>query len=305
VNRHLLPGCVAIGIFALLGACAEDAFVSYDHLPKLVVQGRLSPDTSFQISITSSLSPVDPGEYIIPENMAVSLISSTGSVVDLYRENNLYVDPQAYPIAGESYFLIISAPGYARVEAQTSIPQSVQLAGTSKIANLRFVESEMTPDKMNLTYDLILDFMPDFDPHDKFFHFIFVQTTSINAGTATEPDIQEIAYYINPQFPDEDGFYQQHETGVLIDAEKTGASHSLAFSFVDYTLGDDEELGNLFIEVRTVTEEYYQYHTSLSRQLISRDDPFAEPIPVFNNVRDGSGNFSGFSRLVYQIPVVP
>ncbi len=294
---------MTIVFFALLGACAEDAFVSYDHIkPKIVVQGQLSPDTTFKISITSSLSPVDDGEYIIPEDMAISLINlSTGSVVNLYRENGLFVAPQSYPTAGHSYKLFIVAPGYQSIEAQTFIPQAVELEN-GRILNLRVEESEVTPDKMNVIYDLMLDFKPH---NHQYFHFSFVQTTTINVGTTNNPDMQERAYFINPQFPDEDGYYQHHETGVLIDAFKTGASSSLSFSFVDYTLGDIEELGNLLIEVRSVTPEYYDYFTSLTRQLISRDDPFAEPIPVFNNIKGGLGNLSGYNRLVYQIPIVP
>lgn len=295
--------CITLAVVALLSSCAEEAFVSYDHIkPKLVIQSHLSPDTTFKISITSSLAATDPSEYIIPDDLAVSLINlSTGSVINLYRENDLYVDPLAYPKAGQSYKLFVNAPGYNGIEAETTIPPTVELE-SGRVLNLRLEESEATPDKMNVIYDLELNFAPH---QHQFFHFSFVQTTTINVGTTEHPNMQERAYYINPQFPAEDGFYQHHETGVLIDEEKTGTSEALNFSFVDYTLGDIEELGNLYIEVRAVTKDYYNYHTSLARQLISRDDPFAEPIPVYSNIRDGLGNFSGFNKMLYQIPIVP
>lgn len=238
---------------------------------------------------------------MVPDGLAVSLISSSGSVVNLYRENDLYVDPQAFPVPGESYILIINAPGYKGIEAKTTIPQIVELE-SYRVLNLRMEESETTPDKMNLIYDLELNFAPH---EHRYFHFSFVQTTTINVGTVDNPNFQEQAYYINPEFPAEDGFYQHHETGVLIDEEMTGSSEMLNFSFVDYTLGDIEELGDMYIEVKSVTPEYYTYYTSLARQLISREDPFAEPIPVFNNIRDGLGNFSGFNRIAYPIPILP
>lgn len=294
---------LALAFTGMLVSCAEDAFIDYSSIkPKLVIQSRLSPDTSFQISITSSQSPIDQGQHIIPDDLAVSLINlSTGSVVNLYRENGLYVAPLTYPKAGESFKLFVTAPGFTTIETQTSIPQPVELEN-GRVLRLSVEESEVTPDKLNVTYDLFLNFKPH---NHQYFHFSFIQTTTINVGSSTEPQLEERAYYMNPQFPDEDGFYQHHETGVLIDARQTGTAQSLTFSFVDYTLGDFEELGNLFIEVRTVTPEYYHYHTSLSRQLISRDDPFAEPIPVYNNIEDGLGNFSGFSRMWYQIPIIP
>jgi hypothetical protein len=247
-------------------------------------------------------SPIDDDHYTLPPDAKVSIVSlSSGSVTELYLENGLFVAPQKKPVPGESYSIYVNAPGYF-VEATTSIPQPVELdVELSRIYNLRMEESELTPDKMNVTYDLFLAFK---NLNHKYFHFSFLQTSSINVGTASEPLIETIAYPINPQYPAEDGFYQHHETGVLVDATTTETTQGITFSFVDYTLGDTEELGKLYIEVKTVSKEYYLYHSSLSRQLISRQDPFAEPIPVFNNVQGGSGNFSGFSRLVYEA-VIP
>lgn len=277
--------------------------------PKIVIQSRLSPDTSFQVQLSMTKSPIDDGHYTLPPDAKVSIVSlSSGSVTELYLENGLFVAPQKKPVPGESYSIYVNAPGYF-VEATTSIPQPVELdVELSRIYNLRMVESELTAEKMNVTYDLFLAFKTH---NHQYFHFSFLQTSSINVGTASEPEIVNIAYLINPQYPGEDGFYEHHETrngvknGVLIDAAKTESYQGITFSFVDYTLGDTEELGKLYIEVKTVSEEYYLYHTSLSRQLISRQDPFAEPIPVFNNVQGGSGNFSGFSRLLYEVAVIP
>ena len=51
----------------------------------------------------------------------------------------------------------------------------------------------------------------------------------------------------------------------------------------------------VYVELRTITQEYYKYHSSLARQLIVRQDPFAEPVTIYNNIEGGYGNFSGFS----------
>jgi hypothetical protein len=289
-----------------LASCAEDTLVNYEPLyqPKLVVQSRLSPDTTFQVSVVSNKKPTENGEYEVPSDLKVSLIRESGSVVNLYLENGVYVAPQSYPVAGESYSLFVTPPpgsGYAGVESITSIPRPVTLAA-GEVMDLRLEESVETPDKMNVVYDLKLTLSQS---NHRYFHLAFIQTTTINVGTSSDPEFEERAYYIEPQFPVENGFYPPQETGVMVDVEKTGMEDELRFSFVDYTLSGIEELGNLFIEFRTVTPEYYNYFTSLSRQLISREDPFAEPIPVYNNIQDGSGNFSGFSRLVYTSPIIP
>lgn len=302
MRMPVYPIAVCMGFSMLLASCAEDALVSYEHFaPKLVVHGQFSPDTTFRFSIASTKTPVDGGAYHIPEHLVVSLVDlTTGSVVNLTQEGGVFTST-AQPSLGRAYKLFVNAQGYPAVEAQTVIPYAVGLRG-GEILNLHFEKSDLTPGKMNLLYDLKLDFVPHGHPY---FHFRFIQSTRINVGTVTEPDFQQRLYLINPSIPDRDAFYIHHESGVLVDVMRTGTRETLQFSFVDYTLGDFEELGNLYIEVRTVTEDYYLYYSSLARQLISRDDPFAEPIPVFNNVIGGSGNFSAYSRIVYQIPVLP
>jgi len=303
-------GTISLIAFTLLFAgCAEDVLIDYQDVPsKLIVQSRLSPDSPFSINISSSLSPVSSTGFGIPDGVQVSLFDVTGEqgpVINLYQENGLFVAPQSYPIVGHSYKIFVVAQNFETVEATTSIPIPVELdAENSRISNFTMVESEVTQNKMNVSYDLELALKTD---THRYFHFNFVQTTKINVGTAADPIIEDHAYFISPQFPNEDGFYEHHESGVLIDADlvRVNGKRTLSFAFVDYTLGEIEELGNLLIEVRAITPEYYQYFTSLSRQLISREDPFAEPIPVYNNVRDGGGNFSGFSSLVYEVTIIP
>jgi hypothetical protein len=58
---------------------------------------------------------------------------------------------------------------------------------------------------------------------------------------------------------------------------------------------DNTELTRVFIELRYITDDDYKYHSSLTRQLIVRQDPFAEPVTIYNNIVGGYGNFSGFS----------
>jgi hypothetical protein len=80
----------------------------------------------------------------------------------------------------------------------------------------------------------------------------------------------------------------------LVDKHQLAAGLPLQFNFVDWVI-QDHDLKRVYVELRTITEEYYKYHSSLARQIIVRDDPFAEPVTIFNNIEGGYGNFSGFS----------
>lgn len=62
----------------------------------------------------------------------------------------------------------------------------------------------------------------------------------------------------------------------------------------------EEMPSKLLIEWRTVSEEFYRYHLSLSRQG-NPALPFNDPDAVFSNINGGYGNFSGYSSVYYEV----
>ncbi len=318
-SKTVLSGCLIL----ILASCVKDVQLDYSAFkPGLVIQGQLTPDTTFAVTIAATLSPNSTTDYRTPDGTEVSLIDVTGTggeVINLTQNNNKFVSANSYPVIGHSYKVFVNAPGFPTAEATTSIPDA-DTVRSGEVVNLRIVPSASNPNIKNVSYDLNLNFGQFMH---QYYHLRFIQTLTVNLGSSSEPNIQQQAYFIEPQLQDQNGYYaaphlstgEQHETGVLIDVSKlTGTS--LKFSFLDphliiffpdgtYTVADDEKLGNLYIEIRTVTPEYFLYYTSLARQLISRDDPFAEPIPVYNNIKQGMGNFAGYNSKVYYIKVIP
>ena len=57
-------------------------------------------------------------------------------------------------------------------------------------------------------------------------------------------------------------------------------------------------MGKLFLELRSVTEEYYRYFAGLSRQKQSSDSPFSEPVIIYDNIDGGLGIFAGYNSSV-------
>jgi hypothetical protein len=52
----------------------------------------------------------------------------------------------------------------------------------------------------------------------------------------------------------------------------------------------------IFVEWRTLSEEFYRYHLSLARQ--GDNLPLSDPDAIFNNIQGGLGNFSGYAVSV-------
>ncbi|HNG90394.1 MAG TPA: DUF4249 family protein, partial [Saprospiraceae bacterium] len=63
-------------------------------------------------------------------------------------------------------------------------------------------------------------------------------------------------------------------------------------AFMPY-MPDSEKPTRIFVEWRTLSEEFYRYHLSVARQ--GSNLPLNDPDAVFNNVKGGYGNFSAYS----------
>ncbi|MDV7393939.1 DUF4249 family protein, partial [Arthrospira platensis SPKY1] len=63
----------------------------------------------------------------------------------------------------------------------------------------------------------------------------------------------------------------------------------------------DQLLGDLEIELRSVSPEYFNYHRSLARQYQASPDPFSEPVILYSNIEGGQGIFAGFVPRTYRV----
>jgi len=300
MNRPL-PSIILIVVIAVgFWQCDSPVVLDYeDFQPKLVINAQVSAEGHFVVSVTTSTTPVSADQGKVPDDVVVTLTDiSLGIDIPLYRESDLfYASIEVNPIPGNDYVLRAEAPGFDITEALTRIPEKLEL-GKLVVKDFQIEPSEITPNKSNVSYNLELNFGNE---GDAYLHLIFKQHSKIKVGAVGSPVYENLLYQIYPQFPEESGYFLHVEDGILISLEEV-ASNPLVFSFVDYTIDAlFEELGNVRVEVRTVTPEYYKYFVSLSKQLLTSQDPFAEPIQVFSNVDGGLGNFSAYSVAIYEI----
>jgi len=297
--RHF-PGILLL-VFISVGfwQCGNPIELDYsDFQPKIVINTQMSTDDNFVVSVTTSTTPVSVEEGEVPNGVSVTLKDlSLGINITLYRENDLFYASNHIRLRpGNSYAIRAEAPGFVTAEAVTTIPEKLTLHHFN-VTDLIVKPSEVTPNKKNVSYNIELDFRDD---EDAYLHLKFRQHSKIRSGAVGTPVYEDLLYSINSQFPEESGYISHVEDGILISLNDV-ASDPLVFSFVDYTIDALlEELGNVQVEVRTVSPEYYLYFTSLRRQLITSQDPFAEPIQVYSNVDGGLGNFSAYNVTIYE-----
>ena len=298
--RTALAMIVAVFTMGLMtiGCKSDIAITPPDFSSRLVVTAHLSPQNYFEVAVTATVSPDSTQSEFIPEGVQVLITNlSSGDVLKLYRDDRNWIAPEAYPKAGSEYLVEVTAPDYAPVSAVTVIPEDIGDIDL-EVKSFEIVQSASTPNKKNLSYELDLNLTPA-QQSTGYLHVLFVQHTTLNTGSIQEPKYEERYYEITPEYPEEQGYVEHIQQGVMVDLSNISDPSSLHFTFRDYTIDQYEQLGNLYIEARVVSDSYYRYFVSLKRQLTARQDPFAQPIQVFTNVESGLGCFSAFQSSTY------
>ena len=274
----------------MTSGCETALDLPNNNLPKLTIISHLSSGTSGweepRVYVFVSQSPSDSSSFEIPENVEVEVTELESdlsiSLKQVTESGEPYFGfPKSFLKEGFSYTISAYAPGFESVRAITQIPTP------STISNLSISGITIEPSTKNEFKDIVrysLSFDINHTGSNQYYHLVFYNQY---AGLPAR-------YLVNPELTDDQPYLAHYDFGILIDRADLVPGEPLHFNFVDWVL-ENNELRRVFVELRSITKEYYKYHSTLARQLIVRQDPFAEPVTIYNNIEGGYGNFSGFS----------
>jgi len=277
-----------LGLLVALSGCESTLELPVNDNPKLTIVSHLSSSntTTAKVYVYSSLSASDSSSFHVPDNVEVEVTEletdySIRLVSMTERGKSYFGFPDNFLKEGFSYTISAFAPGFESIRATTRIPKP------STIANLMIEDFSIEPSTKNefkniVRYKVVFD-INHFESN-QYYHLVFYN----------QYDSLPNAYLVDPELSDDQPFLHHYEFGILVDKEDLVTGKPLSFEFVDWVVGN-HALKRVYVELRTITQEYYKYHSTLARQLIVRNDPFAEPVTIFNNIEGGFGNFSGFS----------
>jgi hypothetical protein len=259
----------------------------------LTIISQVSPndwaDGQQRVYVYASQSPSDSSQFYTPEELVVDVTeieSETTIELGSVLENGklFYKFPQGFLKSGNTYTISATAPGFESIQATTIIPEPSTISNLT-IRNQIIQQSELNEYKKIVRYTV--QFNIDHFGSNRYYHLVFYNEYQGVSGL----------WLINPEPSDNQPFINHYNYGVLIDRNNLVEGRPLIFNFLDWVVNDNS-LKRVYVELRTVTADYYKYHSSLARQLIVRKDPFAEPVTIFNNIEGGYGNFSGFNQNV-------
>ena len=283
---------LCIGFLLMMSACETSLDFQPHFSPRLTIISQITLDGWYdgqRVYVYASQSPSDSSQFYTPANLEVFIKEKVSGIsIQLFTTSEdgkiFFRIPDGFLKARLTYTISAHAPGFDDVQATTTIPSPSTISDLS-IKKISIVQSQLNEEKTNIRYTL--NFKINHYESNRYYHVVFYN------GFVGLPQ----PVYINPELSDNQNFIHHHDYGVLIDREDLTPDQLLTFNFVDWTvIGYD--LKNIFVELRSVTEEYYKYHSTLARQLNVRQDPFSEPVIIYNNIAGGFGNFSGFATSI-------
>lgn len=306
MNRLLLLTLVCL----LLLRCSRDVIIDLPEEPtRLVAVCHFSPGENFQAKISLSKAVNDASETEFLQSVDATL-SVNGQFWDRLKPDTSEIGKVKYwksnkfqkAVAGVEYSFSVRVPGYTPISSSSAIPVFTGLepivlgAGDISVVPLNENLSEL-----RVPLELRLTQLP---ATDHFFAFNITHETEVYESLV--PLVIDHKEESQTNFlADGRTFSLLHdipEPVVLINENYWADDRRTLYLVARIPFDPENERPRKFmIEWRTLSEPFYKYHLSLSRQ--SNNLPFSDPDAVFNNIKGGYGNFSGYSDSTYTVEI--
>lgn len=274
---------------------------------RLVVLSNFEPDSLFKLSVSRSRSALssEPLEYI--DNAIVGiyegdvLLEEMVTVFEPLLGRNIYTTRQLKPMEGTPYTVWVKALDLPDVSSTDVIPPAVPMTSLEIVGTPRFLP--ITPDQQTVQVLLRLRATFQDPPGERNFYHLNFFYKDINIQIDGEDTLKQETGIIIPltlqDTPNDLPYLSHYNQGILIDDERSdGGQMSFEFEAATRPVGRLEIFDYLFVELRSGSTAYYDYHSSLTLQSQETDTIFSEPIILFNNIVEGYGIFAGYNTAL-------
>ncbi len=284
----------ALFLSILLITSCEDAFTTVkeinlpEHEKKIAVFSSLN-DSICRIFISHSKSIDDNSGYdIVKANVNIyKNDKSFFSFVypDDLKHGNITNSFIALPKSineGEKYELEVESSEYGIAKANQIVPDSPEIKDFLYSEGF-YIEQYDTLDKLEFTIE---------DDGEKENFYLFNASLTFFKLTRSKLNLD-----VSTDDPLVKEFYGNFERGfILSDKTFNGQNKKMILKLQSYSFqyppDPDEYLDTVELKVKSITKDYYNFLLSQIQYNQSQDNPFAEPVNIYSNIKNGYGLFS-------------
>lgn len=295
-----LLGFLLLGIFSSCEEPLEIEELPITTKPKLVVISNFAEGQSIIVTVAKSrlIGDPEPEEYLVSADVRLfwndTFLERLRPVIPKDPDVPPYYKTwDSRPMAGAEYTIKVSAEGYKAATARSSIPPSVKITNF----DLSQVRTEVLSGGIRSRnhFSAIVDF-DDPAAAKNYYHLNISQQVNTFRFDGKDTVITESFLYptVFNAFKNENSISAHLKGGLLFEDKPGMKAMGISFSVdIDPRV---QELGKTYVELRTLSREYYLYHTSLSRSETANPNPLTDPVIVYENIENGYGIFAGYSN---------
>lgn len=259
---------------------------------QLILNAVIETHKPVIVSVTESLGILDTAKFSFIKHADIEIFEN-GSFKEklVYSEDGNYISKRTIPKYGNKYKIVASSYEYNEVFAETDIPANVQIYNVIVKDSIAF-DSERSKASISFTIN---------DPGGINYYSIGMYLLDIQYSNDLEPLRVEI------QHPGFEFFNYNNEEKILFAQTLNAKEYNIEI-FLDSKYLDLKRPAwtgqphlQLLLNVSTFSPEYTLYRKSVIEQEQSRNNPFAEPAPVYSNVINGNGIVIGKNNRLITI----
>jgi uncharacterized protein DUF4249 len=277
--------------------------------PSLVINSTLSDNDYIKAHISESKHILDGSDIYK---------TVQGATIEIYEEGNLlttlpdslegnYISNTFKPVRGKMYEIIVAKTGFKTATAKVLIPLDTVEILSVKVDTI--VENDFGYTSYYLRFSV--EFEDDIAMDNYYDIAIYREGYAQRYDHSVDPPVylDSIYFYqkryIQSRDPSLEEFQSYGESILLNDELFNGNKvhiNVLLRTWIDYENPNPEQIEyTYYVEIANTSYSYYQYELSSQLQYWTSDNPFAQPVTVYNNIENGFGVFGAYNTAVFKV----
>ncbi len=278
--------------------------------PEIFISSNFKDESAIEVEVTKRTYDIlQEGTEEFVSDAIVSILEGNDFLGQLDivfpnipRAKPIYSTSAFLPQNGKEYIIEVEVEGFQTIRAKSIIPPRIEIAAFF-VGDVIKTQSQGIN---NITYDFPV-FVAYNDPAEETNYYHLKIAQEIVEFSVIEGDTMPNRSFINTiKFSGENdnNFVNAYFAGgVLLQDAPFGRQYG--FNMKIAINPSFQKLGKLFVELRTVSEDYYRFHNSLDHQDQQAGGTGGFPAPAipYFNIENGSGIFAGYTQAVDSLQI--
>lgn len=278
--------------------------------PEIFISSNFKDESAIEVEVTKRTYDIlQEGTEEFVSDAIVSILEGDDFLGQLDivfpsipRAKPIYSTSAFLPQNGKEYIIEVEVEGFQTIRARSIIPPRIEIA-EFYVGDVIKTQSQGIN---NITYDFPV-FVAYNDPAEETNYYHLKIAQEIVEFSIIEGDTMPGRSFLNTiKFSGENdnNFVNAYFAGgVLLQDAPFGRQYGFNMKMaINPTF---QRLGKLFVELRTVSEDYYRFHNSLDHQDQQAGGTGGFPAPAipYFNIENGSGIFAGYTQAVDSLQI--